>query len=94
MSELLDADTLVEDPAEAAVLVVMLTFERLDDPVTEGLIAGEPGLSTAAAQGAAAARNAELEINTEAHRSPYDGCALRAVELLLITYCGISFCEG
>jgi hypothetical protein len=46
---LLLVDVVVDDPADGAeeglVLVVVLTFERLEDPDTEGFIASEPALT-------------------------------------------------
>jgi hypothetical protein len=63
----------VDDPADGAeeglvlvVVVALLTFERLEDPETEGFIAGEPALAPVAASGAVPPRNPELDINAEA----------------------------
>jgi hypothetical protein len=73
--ELLDIDTLTDEAPDAreelVFVVVVLTLERLDDPGTEGFIAGEPGLAPAAAvPEAATAWNAELDINADADWSP------------------------
>jgi hypothetical protein len=67
---LLLVDVAVDDAADGAeeglVLVVLLMFERLEDPDTEGFIAGKPPLAPVAALGAVPPRNPELDINAEA----------------------------
>ena len=57
-------DELGDGTEELVLEVAALTFEMLEDPDTEGFIAGKPALSPGAVPGAAPPRNGEVDIIT------------------------------